>query len=394
MGPVARFRFRLCSTLLLVASACSEVHSRTDELDAFVATDEGIAIDEGVLEVDLGMDAGVQDAGPVAVIELTGQFATLIGARDFRVFDDDSINTWLVAGSDDADVNAVLIEPAFLDDEIDFSRTFEIANTLRLLPVAAARDRDQVAVLFGRLADFPLLVIVDGRTGETLNSQSLTFLAEGLPLSADLALRDGHVTVVTNVLAPQLSVNTLIVSGAGFAVQAHYDLTDHYTSATTPDADGAGAVVAAVSTMHILTTFHVTDGELIALEGVSRDGVLPAWDQATLAYLGGETWIVGGWDYPLHPTWDSINGEPSLAREGESSFALAFTSNSGSAFLAVSTRVGDDATWYEITPRAFTPTAFASHPIAHADEAHLGAFYLEGSPVGELPVVRYFAAAL
>lgn len=394
MAPVSRFSFRLCLMLLLVASACSQVHSRTEEHDAFVFTDEGTAIDEGVLDVDVGVDAGVEDAGPAAVTELAGHFATLTGARDFRVFDDDSINTWLVAGSDDSDVNAVLIEPTFLEDEIDFSRTFEIANTLRLVPVAAARDRDQIAVVFGRLADFPLLVIVNGRTGETLNSQSLTFLAQGLPLSADLALRDGHVTVVTNVLAPQLSVNTLVVSGAGFAMQAHYDLTDHYTSATTPDADGAGSVVAAVSTTHILTTFHVTDGELIALEGISRDGVLPAWDQATLAYLGGETWIVGGRDYPLHPTWDSIDGEPSLAREGESSFALAFTSNSGSAFLAVSTRVGDDATWYEITPRALTPTAFASHPVAHADESHLGAFYLQRSLVGELPVVRYFAAAL
>jgi hypothetical protein len=366
---------------------CAMSHERP------IGIDGAISADATVLDADAGsIDSGTQDMGEPAIPFLSGGFTRLAGARDYRVFDGETANTWLVGGSNDPDTQAILIEPSFDGGEVDFSRTFSIDDTFGYAPVAAARDGNRLLIAFEREDAEAVVVYVDGNSGARLSSVALSGVL-GRPQKIDLALRGPHATAVVERFEPQsLDIRTWNVDeSAPFAQLAAYTLPELFSCALTPDADGAGSVIAANTVTHDLQTFHVTDSELIALDLVDAEAVLPAWDGATLAYLHESTWTVGAQMFALEPMLTQINGEPSVARAGDDEFVLAFGADSGRIVTALTLQRGGGIAWYEV-PATSGMVGFMGYPVAHLDDTHHGVFFLEVFLGSGTPRIRYFDA--
>lgn len=399
--------------------------------DAYVA--DAYVADAYVADVSVA-DAFVVDADPCAdaVRELrlsaTTSSVQIVAARDLRVHDETSVNTWFIDGEQYAERAPTLIRPRRGMCGMTFEDTRALEEFPGFYPLAAARDGASVAVVFQEIGSvggphlMPTLALIDADTGLTQATRTLDYLSDatygGTFYAGPVGVthRGGVVTVVTlrpngtDGMPATLDVHAFTHSAMGLLESSSYRGTTEYGSAhevpdphsldVTLDVDEHTVLIAIAQNGHQLFVGRY-DGGAYAEE--ARTDALstlwPRWSAQTLSYIGSdESGLLNQYFLGEHviaaPPYDALLFDVSFAvtPAGAEMYALSV---SGSAAvddsLAWRRRHSDEVSW-SVIPHATTPPDWIfALSFAYAEDDALGVFYEEGAiaPDGDVPPLLF-----
>lgn len=357
---------------ILCFTGCARSHPMVDD----GGTEAGL--DASVPPVDAA-DGGEPD-GALLTTSIEGRFSRLYAARS-------GLDTWVVVQLRAVDLSPLpmrVYQPDYGGLVPDLSRWLEVEDTEDWRLVAVARDEDLVAIVVDSPSgDRPAqLLVFDGTMGVTLARIEVTHEGGG-NLFANVAIEADELLLTTRWgLGEDLRLHRYLLEAD--RLRPVDDLLAAPMRSDGPVAFVDGEPTMVIGAMSTIQRWILRDGRLWPADIPSLPGSRPQWVGEDLLYFEDFSEVLlDGQPRGELPETTQVNGRPGAALGRR----LVVAASLGS-FPGLMVGVADEPEGLLEWQRA-PADGLAGWPVAHADERHAGAFYLDTRLGARLPLLRY-----